>query len=50
VTRKGKNMARRADALLSTPPPALSALSTEDLEALRRILTSVTDHEALTKD
>jgi len=42
ATRKGKEMARRADAILATPPPALSALSTEDLEALRRILTSIT--------
>jgi DNA-binding MarR family transcriptional regulator len=42
ATRKGKGMARRADAILGTPPPALSALSTDDLEALRRILTSVT--------
>jgi DNA-binding MarR family transcriptional regulator len=42
ATRKGKDMARRADAILGTPPPALSALSTDDLEALRRILTSVT--------
>jgi DNA-binding MarR family transcriptional regulator len=50
VTRKGENMAKRADALLSTPPPALSALGADDLEALRRILTSVTAHEALTKD
>jgi DNA-binding MarR family transcriptional regulator len=41
ATRKGKDMARRADAILGTPPPALSALSTDDLEALRRILTSV---------
>jgi DNA-binding MarR family transcriptional regulator len=38
ATRKGKGMARRADAILATPPPALSALSTDDLEALRRIL------------
>jgi hypothetical protein len=38
----GKEMARRADAILGTPPPALSALSTDDLEALRRILESVT--------
>jgi len=30
--------ARRADAILATPPEALSALSTEDLEMLRRIL------------
>ncbi len=42
ATRKGKELARRADAILGTPPPALSALSTDDLEALRRILTSVT--------
>jgi DNA-binding MarR family transcriptional regulator len=42
ATRKGKDMARRADTILATPPPALSALSTDDLEALRRILTSVT--------
>jgi DNA-binding MarR family transcriptional regulator len=41
ATRKGKELARRADAILSTPPPALSALSTDDLEALRRILESV---------
>jgi DNA-binding MarR family transcriptional regulator len=42
ATLKGKEMARRADAILGTPPPALSALSTDDLEALRRILKSVT--------
>ena len=41
ATRKGKEMARRADAILGTPPSALSALSTDDLEALRRILKSV---------
>jgi DNA-binding MarR family transcriptional regulator len=41
ATRKGKEMARKAEAILATPPPALSALSTEDLEALRRILGSV---------
>jgi DNA-binding MarR family transcriptional regulator len=41
ATRKGKAMARRADAILATPPPALSTLSTEDLETLRRILKSV---------
>jgi DNA-binding MarR family transcriptional regulator len=41
ATRKGKELARRADAILGTPPPGLSALSTDDLEALRRILTSV---------
>jgi DNA-binding MarR family transcriptional regulator len=42
ATRKGKAMARRADAILGTPPPALSALSSQDLEALRRILESAT--------
>jgi DNA-binding MarR family transcriptional regulator len=40
TTRKGKDLARRADAILATPPQALSALSTEDLETLRRILRS----------
>jgi DNA-binding MarR family transcriptional regulator len=42
ATRKGKDMARRADAILGTPPPALSALSTDELEALRRMLETVT--------
>jgi DNA-binding MarR family transcriptional regulator len=41
ATRKGRDMARRADAILGTPPPALSALSSKDLEALRRILKDV---------
>ena len=38
ATRKGKDVARRADAILATPPPALSALASDDLESLRRIL------------
>src|SRR3954469_10495601 len=38
TTRKGRELARRADAILATPPPALSALSAEDLETLRSIL------------
>jgi DNA-binding MarR family transcriptional regulator len=37
ATRKGKELARRADAILATPPPALSALGAEDLETLRRL-------------
>jgi DNA-binding MarR family transcriptional regulator len=41
ATRKGKDMARRADAILATPPPALSALDAGDLDALRRILERV---------
>ena len=40
-TRKGRELARRADAILSVPPPALSALDAEDLETLRRILRGV---------
>ena len=35
---RARTLARRADAILATPPPALSALGAEDLEALRRIL------------
>lgn len=45
ATRKGKAVARRADAILSTPPPALAALDVEDLETLRRILKRVTSPE-----
>lgn len=41
ATRKGKELARRADAILATPPTGLSELSDEDLAALRRILESV---------
>jgi DNA-binding MarR family transcriptional regulator len=43
ATRKGKDLARRVDAILATPPPGLSALSPEDLDALRRILGSAAD-------
>jgi len=45
ATRKGKDMARRANAILATPPPALTALGTDELETLRRILTSVQTHQ-----
>jgi DNA-binding MarR family transcriptional regulator len=41
ATRKGKTLARRANDILSTPPAALSALSAEDLDALRRVLASI---------
>src|SRR6266536_3379280 len=41
ATRKGKNTARRANEILGTPPAALSALSAEDLETLRRVLASI---------
>jgi DNA-binding MarR family transcriptional regulator len=41
ATRKGKQLARRADAILATPPAALSALDADDLATLRRILEGV---------
>jgi DNA-binding MarR family transcriptional regulator len=41
ATRKGKALARRADQILATPPPALGDLGADELEALRRILERV---------
>jgi DNA-binding MarR family transcriptional regulator len=41
ATAKGQKLARQADQILGTPPPELIALSSEDLEALRRILKRV---------
>ncbi len=38
ATRKGRDLARRAEAILAAPPDALTALSAEDLETLRRLL------------
>ncbi len=38
ATRKGKALARRAEAVLGSPPDSIAQLSTEDLETLRRIL------------
>jgi DNA-binding MarR family transcriptional regulator len=38
ATRKGKQLARRADDILATPPQALSELDAADLAALQRIL------------
>ena len=43
ATRKGKALARRADAILATPPGALSELDADDLDALARILARVRD-------
>jgi DNA-binding MarR family transcriptional regulator len=40
ATRKGKALARRADAILAEPPASLSALEADDLETLRRLLKS----------
>jgi DNA-binding MarR family transcriptional regulator len=42
ATRKGKTLARKANEILGTPPTALSSLGKGDLEALRRLLTSIT--------
>ena len=42
ATRKGKTLARKANEILGKPPAALSSLGNEDLEALRRLLTSIT--------
>jgi DNA-binding MarR family transcriptional regulator len=41
ATCKGKAMAKRADTILATPPPALSSLSPADLTTLKRILSGV---------
>jgi DNA-binding MarR family transcriptional regulator len=38
ATRKGKELARRADEILATPPPGLAALGEDDLDTLRRLL------------
>ncbi len=42
ATAKGQKLAKRANEILDRPPEALSALGAEDLEALRRVLTSAT--------
>jgi len=42
ATRRGKELARRADSILAAPPPGLSGLGADELKALRRILESVT--------
>jgi DNA-binding MarR family transcriptional regulator len=41
TTPKGNALAEQADAILATPPPALSALSPDELETLREILQRV---------
>jgi len=45
ATRKGKDIANRANQILTTPPPAIRALGAEDLLTLRRILRSVVTRE-----
>lgn len=41
ATRKGKALARQADEILGTPPPALTALDQQDLEVLVQILERI---------
>ena len=41
ATRKGQALARRADEILGTPPPALAALDAADLATLREILAKL---------
>jgi DNA-binding MarR family transcriptional regulator len=41
ATRKGKTLARQADAILATPPAGLSALGEDELESLRALLARV---------
>lgn len=43
TTRKGKELARRADKILGTPPPALAALDPQEAADLVRILRAVTE-------
>lgn len=46
ATAKGTRRGRRAEAILATPPPALSALDPKDLETLRRILAEASRGDA----
>jgi DNA-binding MarR family transcriptional regulator len=50
ATRKGKQLARRAEALLATPPPAFDDLSDDDLDRLRRILEGVRDQAGAARE
>jgi DNA-binding MarR family transcriptional regulator len=45
ATRRGKALARRADDILATPPASLSALTRDDLEALRGILVRLASRD-----
>jgi DNA-binding MarR family transcriptional regulator len=45
ATRRGKALARRADAILATPPAAIRGLEAGELDALRRILAAATARE-----
>ena len=43
VTRKGKDLARRANKILGTPPPGLLSLDPDEAEELLRILRAVAE-------
>lgn len=43
ATRKGKDAARRAEAILGSPPAGLKELDDADLDQLRRILSQVAE-------
>jgi len=45
-TRKGRDLARKAEKILGTPPPSFDTLSPEDLETLRQILRSVSPEQS----
>jgi DNA-binding MarR family transcriptional regulator len=45
VTRKGRQLAARADTILAMPPPGLTALDADDLATLRRLLDRVAGRE-----
>ena len=43
ATRKGRTVAQRAEEILGTPPADLAALGTKDLQALQRVLASISE-------
>lgn len=49
ATRKGKSVARKAEAVLRTPPSALAALDAKSLETLARILKPVAGQSSARK-
>lgn len=46
ATRRGRAMARKAEAILRTPPPALRDVDAAELETLARILNDVAERVA----
>ena len=49
-TPKGRQLARRADEILATPPPGFAALSAPDLDALHAILGRISGGPAAPPD